>query len=84
MIVDGSRVRHTLILKARLNPDAKKPPNGATMEAKVAMTRECSCMADTGQVSSQTGMLSVGTDSCGGRQTTKATQKVSSEGDEVV
>ena len=29
----------SLMLKARLNPDAKNPPNGATNDANVAMTR---------------------------------------------
>jgi len=28
------------MLNARLNPDAKNPPNGATSDAKVAMTRQ--------------------------------------------
>ena len=32
----------TFMLKARLNPEAKKPPNGATMEAKTANGMECS------------------------------------------
>jgi len=31
----------TFILKARLNPDAKKPPNGAMMEANIANGTEC-------------------------------------------
>lgn len=30
------------MLNARLNPEAKKPPNGATSEAKMAMTTQCS------------------------------------------
>lgn len=34
-------VVQTLILKARLNPDAKKPPKGARMEAKTANGTEC-------------------------------------------
>lgn len=32
----------SLMLKARLNPEAKKPPKGATREAKAARTIECS------------------------------------------
>ena len=31
----------TLMLKARLNPDAKKPPKGAIMEANMASGMEC-------------------------------------------
>lgn len=31
----------TFMLKARLNPDAKKPPKGAIMEAKMASGTEC-------------------------------------------
>lgn len=34
----------SLILKPRLKPEAKKPPNGAMSEAKVASTTACSCM----------------------------------------
>lgn len=30
------------MLKARLNPDAKKPPKGARIEAKMANGTECS------------------------------------------
>jgi hypothetical protein len=32
----------SLILKARLSPEAKKPPKGAIREAKLAMTKEWS------------------------------------------
>lgn len=31
----------TLILKARLNPDAKKPPNGPITELKMLIDNEC-------------------------------------------
>ncbi len=34
----------SLILKLRLSPEAKKPPNGAISDAKEANTSECSCM----------------------------------------
>lgn len=33
----------SLILKLRLKPDAKKPPNGAMMDANMASTTACSC-----------------------------------------
>lgn len=32
---------HTLILKARLKPDAKKPPNGPITELKTLIDSEC-------------------------------------------
>jgi hypothetical protein len=34
----GIECPKSLMLKARLKPDAKNPPNGATSEAKVAIT----------------------------------------------
>lgn len=33
--------QRTLILKARLSPEAKKPPNGAIREANTAITSTC-------------------------------------------
>lgn len=34
-------MRLTLILKARLNPDAKNPPNGPITELKTLIDSEC-------------------------------------------
>lgn len=37
----GVQFLSTLILKARLNPDAKKPPNGPMTELKTLIDNEC-------------------------------------------
>lgn len=37
----SARERHTLILQARLNPDAKNPPKGAIIELNKLSEREC-------------------------------------------
>lgn len=38
----GIEAPKSLMLKARLKPEAKKPPKGATREAKMAMTMQWS------------------------------------------
>lgn len=37
----------TLILNARLNPEAKNPPKGATKDANTAITTACHIIFDT-------------------------------------
>lgn len=40
--IDEIPLKLTLILKARLNPDAKNPPNGPITELKKLIDSECS------------------------------------------
>ena len=43
----GMESPKSLMLKVRFRPDAKKPPNGAMREAKVAMAMMWNCIGET-------------------------------------